>query len=542
MSTTQTLRFGIGDWSKGTRGILTPSATDKCLIENMRVYSTGLLGPRPLWSAAVATVDSSSGTIYQNDTVIFPAEYSYPEIDTNSFGVWVVLRTGEVRTYLQSNGTLHGTTTHASLVIRDEQLSVTEIRPDLYLVGGFLLDISGPAADGTPNTTLTSVEAAIVTEFGVYGFNCEGSTLHQGRAFYWGEARNATVTLSTNRVYYSDSVITGGDTAYAEFTDEVGAQYFDVDGRVQGCVSVGPNLLIWTESGQWTLMQGSGNPANATFSAIGGGPIPGLGVTPAEIDNTAIFPSSDGMSLVTISAGGQIDDQSLAYLGHLTDARSYGSRPQPTPGTSSLQNSALVASVFGTDFRHKVNGIWTEETNGISAASGYFVTRTHETDHQEHLIFQNNLLIPIEWSTYVREIAADGPSRTAGGAWAEYSETYTDSPGRLVLPRIFAPNKQVRIKRVVIDGYTYESTGTDFPAASLAVKVNDGQGSTNTLALGPTNDVLASVPDAITPIRITATPGPLPYTHFSDVSLETLIGISIEQITVEFEVSEGLIQ
>lgn len=543
MSSTQQIRFGGDTWAKGTRGVVAAHATDKPRIENMRVWTDGLLGPRPLFTAAEVLVDSSSGSIYQNNVLIWPAQWHYTVVDVDPVDVWCVARTGELRVYKQLDGSLWDTITIASMTIDDQNPPLYQINERLWLFDGNILRLEGLTTDTSLYPTHTDVSAAIATAFGHFAFNCKGSTVHQGRAFYWGDALlDAAGTLGPrSRVYYSDTVVTGGDAAYGTFTSA--SQYFDVDGRVKGCVSVGAVLYVWTEGGRWSLMQGSGNPENATFSDLGYGKIPQEDTWPAAHDQYALFLSSDNMSVVTLNAGGDIDDFELGYLGFDTDATPYGNKDAPMPATSSNIDSIMVPSPYGTLNRQQYNNVWTDETWGVPDTSGRFQVRVDEINGKEMLATQNTLVTPIEWSIYERPVANNEPSRTAGGTWTEYIEDYDDSPGTVVLPRIFNPTKQVRVKRVVIDGVTWESAGTDYPAAALTVKVDDGKSSTATLTLGPGATPLGSVADSPKkPIRLVATGAPTAYTHFSDITIDGIKGFAIESVTVEFEISEGLVQ
>ncbi len=543
MSKTNRRRFGPDTWVQGTRALIEPHATSKPLIENMRVWSDGLLGPRPLWTDPVINITDANENIA---TLIRPAEFVY--LDEYYEG-YLSVSPSYVRFYNRS-GTLLAEASATTQTGR--HMTATRITDTHWLVGKMWINLRRDSVSvGTWPIVTVDANAALKTAFSLFTHTVKGSTVHQGRAFYWGYGSDAVaVPYPSNRVYYSDSVVASGYSAYHTFSSAT--QFFDVDGEVLGCVSVGSNLMIWTREGRWFVMQGSGDPATATFSYLGTGKIPNADRWPLIWDRTVYFVSSDETSLVSINAGGIVEDRELAYLGfRKTPAAFYsGSKGTPNddspvvPALSSLYNSALFP-YLNTSARHNRSGVWTEETwdwtdLDIDADNEYQVAIDERNGREMLAVWDSGS----DWNIHEREIMNDEPSPSPAGDWSEYSEDYVDVPGRVVLPRIFEPDKQVRIKKVIIDAVTWESTGTFHPAATMTVKVNDGKATTTPLTLGPASDPLSSVPDTDRkPIRIVATGAPTSYTSFSDVSLEDIEGIAIETVMVEYEiVGTGLVK
>jgi len=525
MSSTSVVRFGDADWRKGTRGLLLPHATDKAVIRNMRVYANGLLGPRPLWEdpVVIATPGSSS--------TIIPAEYRY--LSTASSG-YMTIEGSYVRFY-NTVGTLRAevsVTTQATLLP-----SITRVSDTLWLVGDCLIDLATDTSSAVPfPITVNRFDTDFRSVFGVTSWLPSGSAVHQGRAYYWGGAYDASsIRLNPNRVYYSNSIITDGYDGY--YSVDSAAQYFDVDGEVKGCVSVGSTLYIWTREGRWTMMQGSGDPANATFSNMGVGKIPADEKWPQHIDQAAVFQSSDGMSIVTLLPGGSVDDQSLTYLGFDETARGYTEDSPPAISVSSLHNATLIPGLAGEDVaRYHWNGVWSDETWGVatevvSSNAGYQVRADEIYGRESLMVHQSGG----DWHVYNRDIVPDGPSLSAAEDYSEYAELYTaDAAGFVQLPRIAEANKQTRINRVIID--CVFSSGADAPSPGLTITVEDGKGNSTDLTIGPGPDVFN---DETGSVRLVGTGAPTAHTHFSDISISDIQGILIEGVTVVVDTSEG---
>jgi hypothetical protein len=533
VSTSQTVKFGAQTWQKGTRGLLSPHATDKCRIENMRFYDDGSLGPRPLWLADDTEFDVKFGA----NAKIFPARYNYGDGAAPQTEGYFIVEGADWEYYRDGTSTAYAEFTGSLTFAGDEHSSLSQIDDENWLLDEYLITLAGPAP-ATPKTIdVTDVGAAIDTKFGGGdNIQCRGSVIHQGRAFYYGPMFSGTAYDFSNRFYYSDPYNAAGH-GYGVFTSA--EQFIDVDGVIKGMTSIGANLFIWTEEGEWYMLQGRGDPSLGTLNSLGKGRIPGQNRFATRHDRKAMFLSSDTQTIVTLNEGGGFDEDALSYLGGDTTAVPYNEDAPGAMAISSLQNSILQPFYLSTLARHRYNGVWADEAWGVTTY-GAFVVATSEYLEREHLIVRVQGASTL-WTVYKRQITQDSPNSSGGGAWAEYAETENME---LDLPRLSDPVRQVRVKRIVIDARTWESTGTFWPSAAMTVKVEDGKGNLNTLVLGPDSQPLSGVDDvANSPIRIVATPTEmLPYTHFSDVQFSAMIGVAIENVSVELEISEGPIQ
>lgn len=530
MSSRQKVRFGPETWAKGDRGLFGAHATDKPFLENMRFYADGSLGVRPRWRDAEIVLPAGD---FDANTRIFPAQYDAGFDGSYDDGICAV-GTSEIAFY-KLDGTKWAEATGLTLLGINRNTTVTRITDILWLVGPVLIRLgqSTPVVGVGAVTVVAYVIPALNAEFGG-SIVIEGSTVHGGRAFYWGPRTDGGSIVNLNRVYYSDSAITSGDLAYSTFLEASGAQYFDVDGVVRGCVSVGPNLFIWTQDGKWTMMQGVGEPRTLTFTSLGRARIPGKGAVPAILDRAAVFMSSDLMSMVTMTSGGDIDDSDLGYLGFQAVALPYSEGANPQMVTSSLYNATLVpAPVVESQARHNWNGVWTFEDWDLSTYGNYQVGTSEDTSQE--MLAARVIGMATEWHVYFRETTIAGPEYSDAGDFSEFAE---DPTGSVTLPRLFDPNRQVRVLKVTLDIRTYSTTGTYFPLPEFTVRVLDGLGNYTTLTIETVNDPYLS---RVGSHRVVAS-GLLPYTSFSDVEIVGIKGVTIEAITVDFEANESKVQ
>lgn len=531
MSSREVVRFGAETWAKGDRGRLGAHASDQGVIQNFRLWDDGALGMRPLWD-----IEFDLGASFGIDALVVPCRYDYgfnPDPAAEGFLVvdddqWEFYEWGTATAYAEYNSvlTFNG----------DRYSSVTQIDALHWLIDEFYVTMQG-AAPATPKVFgVADVGAAIDTAFGGGStFQCEGSTIHQGRAFYFGQMFSGTTYAAGNRIYYSDDVSLLGYNTFSS-----ASQFFDVNGTVRGCASVGANLFIWTEEGYWYMLQGRGDPSLGTLNSLGKARIPARRRWPAILDRKAIFLSSDGEAIVTVSEGGKIDDETLGYLGSTTGPSSYTAVAPSSPASSSLSNSIIVP-LSDTTAYHFYNGAWVRESwdNEASVGDDFIHVGIDDINGQETLAVWRGGFIG-DWRIYRRPISVDGPSTTAGGTFAEYDEEEANYVG---LPRIFNSTNQVRIVKLTLDVRAW-GDGTFYPQAVASIRVTDGKGVTTTLVQGPESSLMADV-GAVNgeSHRLNAYPdSALPFTHFSDITFVASRGIAIEAITVEFEVSKGPVQ
>jgi len=518
MSQRKTKQFGTSTWKKGSRGLLGPWATDQARIVDMRLALDGSLIPRPRFEEYIDLTSRTS-----NSAVVFPARYFDTSIPTYRDGYFIGDSTSCA---FHLSGSASSFATGTGLAAVDTNTTITQISGTQWLAGHWLIDLKG-----TTGITVTNVFTALEAAFepGTRTTTVNGSTVHQGRAFYWGTIYNASSVLEqANRIWYSDPY------DYSVFTSAT--QFFDVDSDVEGCASVGSNLFIWTITGDWYVLQGRGDPADGTLNSLGKGRIPGLRRMAVRQDNALYFLASDKSAIVRVTEGGLIDDTSLGRLGFDADGEIYISNLAPTPTASSLSNSIYVPNDIpeSDEFhaRHLWNGCWTEETLSGSLSFTTSFVGTNESNNTEMLAH----FVGGNWVINQRQILAKGPIEDVGAI------VHAEEPeGVIGLPRIYDPMHPVRVGRVIIDGRYWK--GGDYSNPTLGVTAVDGKGGTHTSETGPSADALATLPDGEgVPIRMVVQPasdGFTPWTHFVDLTIDSLFSIAIENVTVEYEVSNA---
>jgi hypothetical protein len=350
MSTMKVAGFGREVWMKGDRGTLHPSNTDLPGLTNVRVYRDGSLGPRPRW-----TYDSITNTLNINAR-IWPARYRYGNGYGPGVDGFVAVNEAELFFYQWGNAAdrpyaEYTGGTAPGVAVGSRYVQVDDTR---WIVEDKLIDLTGPV--GSPKTiSLTDINTALDAAFAGGGtIPIEGATQHLGRTFYWGSILTGGTTYSArNRLWYSD--------AYAPTTFTSSTQYLDFDGgTIEGAVSVGNNLFVWTSAAEWFVIQGRGNPANATVSLIGPGRRPILGRPPARLDNSAVFFSSDLLALIVLTEDGTMDEVTLAHLGARTAAPAFGTLAAQAwlgPVADGEVNS-IILPMEGATARSMHNGVW----------------------------------------------------------------------------------------------------------------------------------------------------------------------------------------
>lgn len=513
MSSKDTRTFGPDAWAQGTRGILGAWATSRAHIENLRLWKDGSLGPRPKWY-----LDVNLTTQTNANTLIHPGRFIHSTIGTITDGFFVVAPT--ITTFYGWGSTSVVASFTATYDNISPDMFVSQIDETTYLVGDYLLEFTGIA----PLMSSTDVRAAIVARFGIAGLQrMAGSAVHQGRAFYWGTDTPISATYPLNRIYYSDAY------AYGTFTSAT--QFFDVDGEIQGAVSVGANLFIWTITGEWFVLQGRGDPADGTLNSIGRGRLPGQGRRPVRFDNHALFLASDATTTVSLGEGGDLDDSGLrrvAFSGASYDY--FSSATIPNVAANSVENAVIVgAHTIATDPQafQLWNGAWTEESWDDDLTMGTARTfRAGEILSDEIMaVYDSN------WKMYRRDVSIDAPEVSSG--FAETPEA------KIELPRINDPLHRVRVNRVIVDCRYWK--GASYETPQITGTIADGEGATASLLLGPSTDLLASAPNATgDPLRMVFTPSDLmPYTHFTDIKFSAMKGLAIERVSVEIETTKG---
>lgn len=514
--------FGPQEWAKGTRGLLGAHATDKPRIINARQAKDGSLVPRPVWveNASYSMADIPGG-IWGWDNEILVAEYQYSPTD-----LWVQLH----------NPDTGAVTRRAAMAI--PTVPVTTIRglpqvidDNTILWGGsvFQKDNGGPSApwpDGPslPPMGVVDVRAALVAAVltGSDDFEFRSSALHQGRVFinctYRPSSAVGFVNELKGRIYFSDAY-SGDINDYATFTSAT--QFFDVDGSVAGMISLGSNLVIWTEEGEWYVLQGRGNPDDATLNSLGPQRIPSFRRYIRRIDQSGIFMSSDGTVLCSLAPEGKVDDRALANLGYSESVLASGSVGD-TPlsaVTDSLSNTIIVPTDAGAYVNY--NGVWSEETwpAEFNTEDGTF---SFWSDYRQGVEYAVEDDTGTTWTIYKRNILDENPPN---------DEVFDNPTSTLVLPRIVEPGNQVRVHKVVIDVRTFSDTD---PLPDMDATIIDGDNQTVNFVAGPDDPPFARAGSTEESHQILLTCDLEAFTHFCDITI-TFSGLNIERAYVEYE-------
>lgn len=537
MSNKKSTSFSTETWSRGTRGMLGAWATNQPRIINFRLDREGKLSPRPVF---YELLDLSSVHTF-GTAVVIPTQYRVTSpsvvLDGHLFadgtGTWFYETQSFSNDIVVGNATAVATGLGISFMPSDP--TVSEISSTEYMIHSSYVELRG-----TTGITVTDGWTDLDATFypGAGNVFLAGTEVHQGRAFYWGDIRNASgVVTANNRIWYSDAY------NYTNFTSAT--QFFDIDGAVAGCSSIGSNLFIWTNEGSWYILQGRGNPANATLNSIGKGRIPGPGRYIAKHDNEGIFLSSEGNCVVRVTEGGVMDDQSFGYLGFTNEGARWVSHGHNTPSASGVNNTVIIpqdGTYLGPDIIHRLDGVWTEEDIGALQSPDTILVGSNGRRGVETLAYYD-FAPPGGWIIYQRDVNLAGPSR-------EYlSMTYAESPeSELWLPRITDDDSLVRVNKVIMDVqywrgaealYAYQN-----PQISLRVDSPKGPHTFDVRAVGQDINNLSTGSSSAEgePLRLIGQPsdvGNLPYEHFQDVVIHGVKSFAIERVTVEYEVAGG---
>lgn len=505
--------YGAETWARGTRGLVGPWATDLPLIVNMRFGIDGSLIPRPRWAEIThlttrTSINSSffAGRFYNETTQLYQEGYFFGDTTSSGFYAW-----GSSTTPLFTGGALTNVETTTT---------VNQIDDTRWLVGQNLIDLKG-----TTTLTVTNVQTALDTRFepSTNIAQVNGSVVHQGRAFYWGAITDSTGDLiNANRIWYSDAY------DYGTFTSTL--QFFDVDSAVQGAVSVGANLFIWTLSGDWYVLQGRGDPGTGTLNNLGRGRVPRTLGYATLMDRRLFFLSSDKTCVVQISEGGLIDDRTFGHIGFDSAGEEWLASAATNPTSSSFENSLFIpngSDAGERDAMHMWNGAWSEEDWGTTNNNSKIVSTDEILGYEAMASFDLT-----DWKVYRRVITLNAPETEPGSFYDE------DPSGILHLPRILDPLHPVRVDKVIIDVRMFKGTG--YTAPSMTVAVGDGEDNSNAFTLGPATKEFADFADGTNQsIRVVATPtdGPMPLSAYCDVKITNLNSLIIERVSVEYEIA-----
>ncbi len=545
--------YGPETWAKGSRG--RGSSFDqegRAFIENMRVLKDGSLCVRPAWfrwgwHGGAAAFQVLSGYDQTRSHVFYPTRYRSSAVSATTLADgFVVLDTGGVKVFDRDTVTNPPTVLWSSTsVLGLSKFGIGHVdhidRHTAFVQGKVIRTEGVGAAAGSITDGVTALATAFMPSGEAYSF--VGSTIHQGRAFYWGfvhETTNNTL-IRHNRVWYSDTVVANDYSAYTTFTADT--QFFDVDGEVRGAVSIGPNLLIWTVEGNWFILQGRGDPSNATLHTKGRNRIPPLDDQGGRYQEMALFYSADFDTISVVDRDGRIDSATLDRFGAETvaniDVRRSPIAPSPEKDAMTIPTYVLGNAV------HFSRGTWVDET--WEDLTYYYSDRsTLRSYAEENLEF---LTVAIEtslgsglWDLHVhqREILANTPSKYASGTGTDPDETVD---GAIHLPRIWDPDFDVRIMQITVDAkYWKTASGDTYDANAMTIEVADTTtgGTNHATTIGPDATQISSLPALEGGlIRLVATPtvGTLEFQSWTEVILKDIRSFAVQQIMVEYETS-----
>lgn len=521
----KTVVFGPDLWRQGTRGVA-GSFSGRPYISNMRLYADGSLGPRPRWKRYGQEVSGGATTYGDSVTdTIFPTPcYTVAALDQDGF---LVVNSTDVD-FVWSTTSHNSTNAGADPTDTNGPHSwVSRVNEYEWIVNLLWINLVNPTL-GTFNTfsIRTDLEATFTLGAGANTFVFCGGALHNGRYFIWGyDVTTNGVRSYTNRIWYSDQY------DYDTFTSA--DQFFDIDGEVSGAASLGPNLLIWNNTGEWYILQGGrDDPANGTLTPLGPNRIPAACRPVARYDGVLLFEGSDQQSMVVVSPTGDHDDVSLLHLGFIEDLIQFDyPTPPGYPAASSINNVAFVPyiSALTPHGYHQARGVWTEETWGLDTEDN------HQLSMEERLGFECLAVLDDtgpDWKIFTRQMYVDGPEEDDGAdPFAEVQN------GAVHMPRLWEPDMEVRVTRVIVSGRYWK--GDDHSALAMTCSIDDGAGSTHSTTASET---FSSYSDATGggPYRVVFKPNGdgMPFTRYSEVKLTGIVSFSVEEVTVEYEVSQ----
>lgn len=493
--------FGPDVWAAGTRGQVSGHATSKPELTNVRLYPSGRLGPRHPWSFHSFT----HGAALPEDTAFHRVRYDLGFTGHSNPGV-LVIDGGNPKFFL-----LDQLLAEATCVLPVPTLphghSFSSAGDTTYLANEWLFDMRYQVT--LPRQfAVVDTKTALSARFGVNldVVRVRGSSIHDGRSFFFGSVFTGVNSTTFNRIWYSDPL------EYGTFSSA--AQYFDIDGTAAGLVSVGSNLYIWNTEGDWFVLQGRGNPANGTLSKLGRGRIPPVGRVPTLLDNNGLFLDSSAVTVSSVTSGGTVEDRNFAFLG---DAFQSGVAEDDMPVSAeadSRRNTALIG-VSHDRTRSLYNGVWTTDKINTTATMPRHLQHVSFPDQNVELLFQYT------------------GAANSWLAWDRPTETY-DVPGsglesvqgKVTLPRLVHEDKHVRVREVVVD--YYRPAGAE--ASAVTVTMDDAQG--NTAAAVNTN-----MGQTTGDHQVSSSFSPLALTPHADIVLE-FRGLSIERVRVVYDVAE----
>lgn len=543
MTELQYVTYGTEVWARGSRGRAGSfSENGYPYIRDMRVRADGSLvvrspWTRRLWHSGSSTFQDMVGHTTSSDFAVCYMTTHRADVFSSSVVAAVVMDTGGIKVFDTTNITSPLTELESDTLYK----AITQYGFGyLDVLGRYQAVAQGvevkSEGHGLSGAAFDDSRANLVSTFSTASNSIlyVGSTIHQGRQFFWGIEYETTLNtrIRHNRIWYSDPY------DYDNFT--ANTQWFEVDGEVRGAISMGPNLLIWTSDGKWFILQGRGDPADATLHSRGRNKIPGLDLQPAVYEDVAMFMSHGHDALCIVDSAGNVDSTSLSRfsVGFPQEVRRSPALSSPLFGVVTVPSVTLGEAV------HLANDVWTEELwdLGSTDMNDRMVLRSRANANTEELF------VPVEVSTGVWHHRLFARARSSEYPWYYPSDLVGNNvpvetvQGKIHLPRITNPDYDLHVTQITIDARYWQQPSADsiqYDPVAMTVSVADTETTTNhTTVLGPGTDVLSNLADGDgKSIRLVASPGKLPPQSWSEVHLDGIQSMAVEQVMVEYELS-----
>lgn len=563
------ISFDRRTWAQGTRGVLDAGQVDQAFIRDMHLYPSGLLGPRPWLRHHPHLYLQLTGLANGNwHGIAVVPNYWHPAEGMEAIlrGSQLLLLTSDATHRIQATARPQVDPWTVLTVGGATMRQYDDNLPEGNMLPRFDVDKRGDTHPGGiylgPQYLMVRSSSTWVpyhigynagVSLSVFGIDPLGrSTIHQGRMFWYG---TTSPTNLRNRIYFSD--------AHRYDTFSSSAQFFDVDGEVEGLYSLGSSLYIWTRDGRWFVLQGRGNPADATLIFLGFQKIPLRTDSVVVHDGSLLFIPSDRTGIVRVT-GENFDEVSLA---HLAPSRfSQGDR-----GGGFATNKGVAATQWDFLALTYANGPGppTEDWyNGMRSFAKYrnmwvnedYFNGSGRLERQEIVVDDQNGIVYLADSAthgsdtfvrvYTRDIYLGRPSRD-DDRWSDSTENRlilfgpssgqsmeTALGGFLGLPRITTEiYGTMRTVKVAVDGRywrTIDGLNDRYGPLRMHVRVRDSDNGVHLLHSHQNLDALPSSDIHGRPFRFVFS-GALPATRWNDVWIEEVRGIAIEAVHVDVD-------
>ena len=541
--------FGAETWSKGTEGRLNQVASHgRAQIIDARYTKRGSLAPRPPWHRYGVSTSGQFPVVISTETLSDLVTFYVGKYKADVLAIpkscLVVVEPERITVY-----ELPKWPTSATLpIIANEVVllagagdkfghgHITPIGDTEVLVNTthILLREDPDTGDAiTAITGLGNLAAAFTDPSNAVIIN--GSTVHAGRAYYFGEWYTSDGEWrhlhAPGRVVYSDPF------DYTTFSSS--DQYFDVDGEIAGMGAVGSNLFLWTKDGSWYVQQGQGDPDTSPLYNLGKFRINNREQQVGVLNNSLIFEPSDGRTICTIGADAAMDETTLGHLNqnqvsYLSDGPPIDEIDLSRPCINPITDTATVISQ-GPYLTNHTNGVWTYDT------------RPDWWDGRVAML--PDPVTGFEWAVVPVDIGGGDWVHHLYRRYAEYDKTgwmyqdrdyHEEVSAYVKLPRLDAPgHANIRVTAVTIDVgiSSYTPAGVNrYHDPTMTVQVTTPSGTNTLISNTPVEDYTDLPVDMQARLRFTPN-GVLPFNHFAEIVLH-FISMEVFKVSVEYEIQD----